>query len=109
MTPKYFVEQIKRLVTRITNLEARVPAGKIKVKFNPTDTIAAGAWEDVSVTVPGLVAGDAIVVSYPSDQGDAVVAVAGFQEAGQAIVWMHNPAPSGSYTVSGDWYVHVIK
>lgn len=109
MTPKYFVEQIKRLVTRITNLEARVPAGKIKVKFNPTDTIAAGAYAFVQVTVPGAVPGDGIVLAYPSDEGDPVVATGAMGSAGEVNVWVQNIHAADSKTLSGDWYVHVIK
>lgn len=110
MTPKYFVEQIRKLAARLTNIEARVPAGKIKVKFNPTNTIAAGAYALVQVTVPGAVQGDGIVVSYPSDEGDPIVANATMGGSdGEVNVWVQNIHASTSKTLSGDWYVHVIK
>ena len=109
MTPKYFVEQIKRLVTRITNLEARVPAGKIKVKFNPTDTIAAGAYVVKSVTVPGSVLGDAIVIGYEMDSAESITVNGAMDNTGSVNVLIRNNHGSNALTLAGDWYVHVIK
>jgi hypothetical protein len=110
MTPKYFVEQIRKLITRISNLESKVPAPKLRVKFNPTNTITAGAYALVQVTVPGVKAGDAIVVSYVSDDGDPLVASACLGASDNEVnVWVQNIHASDSKTLSGDWYVHVIK
>ena len=110
MTPKYFADLYKRLTTRITNVEARVPAGKIKVLFNPTNTITAGAYALVNVSVPGAVLGDAVTVTYPSDDGDPIVANATMGGSnGEVNVWVQNIHASASKTLSGDWYVHVIK
>jgi hypothetical protein len=110
LTSKYFSDQIRKLAARLTNVEARVPAGKIKVKFNPTNTITAGAYALVQVTVPGAVLGDGVVVTYPSDDGDPIVANATMGgSAGEVNVWVQNIHAADSKTLSGDWYVHVIK
>lgn len=110
MTPKYFADLYKRLVTRLTNVEARVPAGKIKVKFNPANTITAGAYALINVSVPGAVLGDAVTVTYPSDDGDPIVANATMGSSnGEVNVWVQNIHAADSKTLSGDWYVHVIK
>lgn len=110
MTPKYFADQIRKLVARIANVEARVPAGKIKVKFNPTNTITAGNYALVNVAVPGVLLGDAVVVTYPSDDGDPITANATTGGSnGEVNVWVRNIHASASKTLSGDWYVHVIK
>ena len=110
MSRYYITEQIRKLITRIANVDARAPAGKIKVLFNPTNTITAGAYALINVSVPGAVAGDGIVVSYPSDDGDPIVATATMGgSAGEVNVWVQNIHASDSKTLSGNWYVHVIK
>ena len=110
MNPKYFYDKIKQLTARLANVETRLPAGKIKVLFNPTNTIAAGAYALINVSVPGAVAGDGVVVTYPSDDGDPIVANATMGgSAGEVNVWVQNIHASASKTLSGDWYIHVIK
>lgn len=110
MTPKYFYDKIKQLTTRLANAETRLPAGKIKVKFNPTNTITAGNYALVNVSVPGAVLGDGVVVTYPSDDGDPITANATMGGSnGEVNVWVRNIHASDSKTLSGDWYIHVIK
>lgn len=109
MTPKYFYDKVKQLTTRLANAETRLPAGKIKVKFNPTNTIAAGAIAEISVTVPGAALGDAIAVAYPSDAGDPINAFGVVDNTNAVLVWVQNLRASGSITLAGDWFVHVIK
>lgn len=103
------IKQIQELSTRVTNVEVRVPPGKIKVKFNPTNTIAAGAYAEVSVAVPGAALGDAVVIAYPTDAGDPVNAFGVVDNANEVLVWVQNIHSSESRTLAGDWYVHVIK
>lgn len=110
MSPHYFVQQFKSLVARLTSIESKVSGGKIKVKFNPTNTITAGAYALINVSVPGAVQGDAVTVTYPSDDGDPIVANATIGVSnGEVNVWVHNIHAADSKTLSGDWYVHVIK
>ena len=109
MNPKYFYDKIKQLTARLANVETRLPAGKIKVKFNPTNTIAAGAVAEISVTVTGAALGDAIAIAYPSDSGDPISAFGVVDNTNAVLVWAQNLRTSGSITLAGDWYVHVIK
>jgi len=109
MTPKYFVEKLKQLTARLANAETRLHAGKLKVKFNPTNTIAAGAVAEISVTVTGAALGDAVVIAYPSDAGDPISAFGVVDNTNAVLVWVQNLRTSGSLTLSGDWFVHVIK
>ncbi len=109
MTPKYFVEKIKQLTARLTNVEARVPAGKIKVLFNPSDTIAAGAYALETVTVPGVVPGDAVAISYPTSALEPLIASGAVASANTVRVWVYNAHATDGVPMAGDWYVHVIK
>ncbi len=109
MSPKYFFDKLRALTTRLANAEARLPAGKIKVKFNPTNTIAAGAYAEVSVAVPGAAVGDAVALAYPSDAGDPLVATGVVDNTNEVLVWVQNIHSSESRTLAGDWYVHIIK
>ncbi len=109
MTPKYFVEQIRKLAARLTNIEARVPAGKIKVKFNPSDTIAAGAYALETVTVPGVVPGDAVAISYPTSALEPLIASGAVASANTVRVWVYNAHATDGVPMAGDWFVHVIK
>jgi hypothetical protein len=109
MTPKYFVEQIRKLAARLTNVEARVPAGKIKVLFNPSDTIAAGTYALETVTVPGVVPGDAVAISYYTSAAEPLIASGAVPSANTVRVWIYNAHATNGVTMAGDWYVHVIK
>lgn len=109
MTPKYCFDKIKQLTSRLANAEARLPAGKIKVKFNPTNTIGAGAVAEISITVTGAALGDAIAIAYPSDAGDPINAFGVVDNTNAVLVWVQNLRASGSLTLAGDWFVHVIK
>lgn len=110
MSPKYFYDRFRELTARIANAETRLPAGKIKVKFNPTNTITAGNYALINVAVPGVLIGDAVLVTYPSDDGDPIVANATTGTSnGEVNVWVRNIHASTSKTLSGDWYIHVVK
>ena len=109
MTPKYFADLYKRLITRITNVEARVPAGKIKVLFNPTDTVTAGSYVLETVAVPGVVLGDAVAISYQSSALEPLIVSGAVAVAGSVSVWIYNAHPTDGVPMAGDWYVHVIK
>ena len=109
MTPKYFYDKIKQLTTRIANAETRLPAGKIKVKFNPTNTVAAGSYVLETVAVPGVVLGDAVAISYQSSALEPLIVSGAVAVAGSVSVWIYNAHPTDGVPMAGDWYVHVIK
>jgi hypothetical protein len=109
MTPKYFVDKLRQLTSRLANAEARLPAGKIKVKFNPTDTISAGAYVVKSVSVPGAALGDAIAIAYEMDSAEAIIANGAIDNVNAVNVLIRNNHGSNALTLAGDWYVHVIK
>jgi hypothetical protein len=109
MTPKYFVEQLKRIFTRLVNVESRLPNARLKVKFNPTNTIASGAFAEIAVTVPGAVIGDAVVVSYNPLQGITYTATGNVDDDNGGVLVVVYNLDGSSRTLTGDWYVHVIK
>jgi len=108
MTGYKFLQIAKALTSRILSLEQRLPNNKSRVAFSPTNTISAQSYVTIVVAVPGLVAGDCMVLSRPAFDEQLLASVS-FTSAGNAAVIISNGHAVDSVTLTGVFHIHVIR
>lgn len=108
MTPKYFFDQIRALVNRITNVEQRLLV-RLRATFTPTNSITAGSYATVSVTVPGAAVGDLVILSPVYSGGAVIQSTASVTAANTVTVVVRNIHESATSILSGTWAVTIIK
>jgi hypothetical protein len=108
MTPKYFVDQIRALLNRIVNVESRLPV-RLRATFTPTDSLSAGAYVVLSVTVPNAAVGDLVIVSPVYSGGSVIQSTAAVTAANTVSVVVRNIHASAISILAGTWSVTILK
>jgi hypothetical protein len=108
MTPKYFFEQIRQLVNRIVNVESQLLV-RLRATFTPTNSIAAGEYATVSVTVTGAAVGDQVIVAPVYSGGSVLQSTAAVTAADTVTVVVRNIHASATSILAGTWSVTILK